>query len=177
MRDMLRVPGAVKSGYLLVEPLTHEARRARAAVARWLRQPSGAQKPSFPSFTHPWHRTLTPSARPPARSKRTVLVNRGWVPPDWRANWAAGAAARQPAGRVAVTGVAQGSEEPSSFVPRNEPAKGNFYYVDVPGIVSCRRGVASDLRRCVPAAGAAAAGGPDACVRLVRLTKRRPQSD
>jgi surfeit locus 1 family protein len=70
------------------------------------------------------------------RSKRTVLVNRGWVPPDWKKHWREGVSAQQPQGRVEVTGVAQGSEEPSSFVPRNEPDRGNYFWVDVPGIVS-----------------------------------------
>ncbi|GBF90555.1 hypothetical protein Rsub_03126 [Raphidocelis subcapitata] len=92
MRAMLSVPGAVKSGYLLITPLKHEG------------------------------------------SNRTVLVNRGWVPPDWRRRWGDGVAAQQPAGRVVATGVGQGSEEPSGFVPRNEPEKGNFYWLDVPGI-------------------------------------------
>ncbi len=78
-----------------------------------------------------------------------MLVNRGWVPPTWRSGWRDGEAARQPAGRVAVTGVAQGSEEPSSFVPRNEPARGNFYFVDVPAIVRRRGGA-------LPAASSAA---------------------
>lgn len=80
---------------------------------------------------------VTPRPAPKrARSQRTVLVNRGWVPPEWRRRWREGVAAQQPAGRVAVTGVAQGSEDPSSFVPRNEPDKGNFYWLDAPGIVS-----------------------------------------
>ncbi|KAI8466985.1 MAG: SURF1 family-domain-containing protein [Monoraphidium minutum] len=92
MRAMLSEPSAAKGGYLLIEPLKHEA------------------------------------------SNRTVLVNRGWVPPDWRARWGDGAAAAQPAGRVLVTGAAQGSEEPSGFVPRNEPDRGNFFWLDVPGI-------------------------------------------
>lgn len=74
------------------------------------------------------------------RSNRTVLVNRGWVPPDWRRRWHDGVAREQPQGRVVATGAAQGSEEPSGFVPRNEPDKGNFYWLDVPGIVSTRHG-------------------------------------
>jgi len=69
-----------------------------------------------------------------------VLVNRGWVPPDWKKQWQEGVQQQQPGGRVVVTGVAQGSEDPSSFVPRNEPDKGNYYWVDVPGIVSFLRG-------------------------------------
>jgi hypothetical protein len=37
---------------------------------------------------------------------------------------------------VTVEGVVQGSENPSSFVPPNNPAEGNYYWLDVPGIVS-----------------------------------------
>lgn len=61
------------------------------------------------------------------------------MPPDWRTQWEQRFKGQQPAGRVEVTGVAQGSEEPSSFVPRNEPDKGNYFWVDVPGIVSKTR--------------------------------------
>ncbi|KAF8058109.1 SURF1 [Scenedesmus sp. PABB004] len=92
MRAMLVVPSALKSGFLLLTPLTSDDGR------------------------------------------HTVLVNRGWVPPYWKAEWAARYAALQPAGPVAVTGVVQGSEEPSSFVPPNSPATGEFFWLDVPGI-------------------------------------------
>lgn len=42
----------------------------------------------------------------------------------------------QPTGRVRVTGVVQGSEQPSGFVPPNDPQQGNFFWLDVQGIVS-----------------------------------------
>lgn len=72
-------------------------------------------------------------------SGRTILVNRGWVPPSWRQEWDSRYAAQQAPGDVAVAGTAQGSEDPSSFVPRNEPAKGSWFWLDVPGIVSAAR--------------------------------------
>ena len=66
-------------------------------------------------------------------------MNRGWVPPVWRHEWRQRYAAQQPAGAVSVAGTAQGSEDPSSFVPRNEPDRGNWYWLDVHGVVSPRQ--------------------------------------
>lgn len=65
-----------------------------------------------------------------------MLVNRGWVPPNWKAQWQDRFAALQPTGSVKVTGVVQGSESPSSFVPHNDPQQGDFFWMDVAGIVS-----------------------------------------
>ncbi|WIA13387.1 hypothetical protein OEZ85_006967 [Tetradesmus obliquus] len=92
MRPMLVTPGALKSGFLLVQPLTSSDRQ------------------------------------------HTVLVNRGWVPPNWKAQWRERFAALQPSGSVSVTGVVQGSESPSGFVPANDAAAGDFFWMDVPGI-------------------------------------------
>jgi surfeit locus 1 family protein len=109
--------------------------RLRGAGAGWAAAaPAAALIRQAPHLAPP--AALVDALHPPSRSGRTVLVNRGWVPADWRVSWAESAAARQPQGTVAVTGVAQGSEDPSSFVPRNEPERGNFYWLDVPGIVS-----------------------------------------
>jgi hypothetical protein len=71
-------------------------------------------------------------------SQATILVNRGWVPPYWRSLWSEVHQSRQPAPLVTVEGVVQCSENPSSFVPTNNPAEGNYYWLDVPGIVSSR---------------------------------------
>jgi cytochrome oxidase assembly protein ShyY1 len=99
-----------------------------------------------------------------------VLVNRGWVPPYWRSQWAERYAALQPSGRVAVAGVMQGSESPSSFVPVNDPAAGDYFWLDVPGIVrSCVCGPCA-LRaamRCVPCA---------VCLRNRSCMHERPRS-
>lgn len=72
--------------------------------------------------------------------QHTVLVNRGWVPPNWKAEWQQQFMAQQPQGLVDVSGVVQGSEAPSDFVPRNEPDAGMFFWVDVPVLVSKREG-------------------------------------
>lgn len=79
---------------------------------------------------------------PPASShschrQHSVLVNRGWVPPNWKAEWQQHFMAQQPQGRVSVSGVVQGSESPSSYVPDNAPQQGLFFWMDVPGLVSC----------------------------------------
>jgi cytochrome oxidase assembly protein ShyY1 len=68
--------------------------------------------------------------------QHTVLVNRGWVPPNWKAQWQERFAALQPSGSVSVTGVVQGSESPSGFVPPNDAQAGDFFWMDVQGIVS-----------------------------------------
>lgn len=68
--------------------------------------------------------------------QHTVLVNRGWVPPNWKAEWRQHFMQQQPQGLVAVSGVVQGSESPSSYVPQNQPEQGLFFWVDVPGLVS-----------------------------------------
>jgi cytochrome oxidase assembly protein ShyY1 len=65
-----------------------------------------------------------------------VLVNRGWVPPNWKAEWRETFMGQQPQGEVAVSGVVQGSESPSSYVPQNQPQQGSFFWLDVPGLVS-----------------------------------------
>jgi hypothetical protein len=43
---------------------------------------------------------------------------------------------QQPQGLVSVSGVVQGSESPSSYVPQNQPEQGMFYWMDVQGLVS-----------------------------------------
>ncbi|KAK9864270.1 hypothetical protein WJX84_011136 [Apatococcus fuscideae] len=62
-----------------------------------------------------------------------VLVNRGWVPAIWRQD--AGLRSQgEPSGKVALAGVLRHSEKPSMFVPENEPAKGAWYWLDVPAL-------------------------------------------
>lgn len=43
---------------------------------------------------------------------------------------------QQPQGLVSVSGVVQGSESPSSYVPQNHPEQGLFFWMDVQGLVS-----------------------------------------
>ncbi|XP_010551133.1 PREDICTED: surfeit locus protein 1 [Tarenaya hassleriana] len=91
-----------------------------------------------------------------------ILVNRGWVPRSWREksleskdmdvseNQSAKASDEKPwwkfwSKRLAITedqvaalttveviGVIRGSENPSIFVPPNDPSSGQWFYVDVP---------------------------------------------
>ncbi|GAB4814338.1 hypothetical protein N2152v2_001384 [Parachlorella kessleri] len=60
---------------------------------------------------------------------RTVLVNRGWVP----ASWSESPEERekgQPKEQVVVDGVLRLGEQPGEFVPANQPAKGEWYYLN-----------------------------------------------
>lgn len=63
-------------------------------------------------------------------SSRAVLVNRGWVPSEWRDD-VEQQKAGQPAGKVRLEGILRHGEDPGSFVPANEPVKGNWFYVNV----------------------------------------------
>ncbi|MGJ7541999.1 SURF1 family protein [Variovorax sp. LT1R16] len=65
----------------------------------------------------------------------TVLVNRGFVPPERRepANRDAG-----PQGEVGVTGLLRASEPGGMFPRRNDPAIGRWFSRDVPAIAAAR---------------------------------------
>lgn len=65
-----------------------------------------------------------------------VLVNRGFVPTG-RAD-PAGRGEGQVSGTVEVTGLLRFSEEPSLFVPANDPARNAFYRVSVAEISAAR---------------------------------------
>ncbi|CAL8465270.1 g4805 [Coccomyxa elongata] len=62
-----------------------------------------------------------------------VLVNRGWVPASWKTD-AELQASGLPKGRVQIVGVTRSSEPRSSFVPDNNPAKGEWYWLEVPAM-------------------------------------------
>lgn len=64
-------------------------------------------------------------------SHQTVLVNRGWVPEGWKSNY--GPNDETPI--VKVNGVVAESERPSTFVPKNEPSKGNWFSINTSEIV------------------------------------------
>ena len=64
-----------------------------------------------------------------------VLVNRGFVPPDWCA--LRNQCAPGPSGEVTVTGLLRMSE-PSVMLRRNDPAQNRWYTRDVPAIASAR---------------------------------------
>lgn len=62
-----------------------------------------------------------------------VLVNRGWVPAEWRSNPKMRSLGC-PTGQVEVVGVVRASEKRSGFVPDNNPKKGDWYWIDVPAM-------------------------------------------
>lgn len=66
----------------------------------------------------------------------TVLVNRGFVPADWRDP--ASRAAGQPLGTVSITGLLRLSEPGGGFLRTNAPAEGRWYSRDVAAIAQAR---------------------------------------
>ncbi len=63
---------------------------------------------------------------------RTVLINRGFVPPDRRDP--ASRAEGQPQGEISVTGLLRLSEAEGAFLRSNNPTGGNWYSRDVEAI-------------------------------------------
>ena len=61
-----------------------------------------------------------------------VLVNRGFVPPDWKGD------AAPPAGPVRVTGLLRMSEPGGAFLRHNDPAHDRWYSRDVAAIARAR---------------------------------------
>lgn len=70
----------------------------------------------------------------------TVLVNRGFVPPDKRDP----ATRQSPEGEVTVTGLLRLSEPNGGFLRSNDPAGNRWYSRDVPAIAATRGLAASD---------------------------------
>lgn len=64
-----------------------------------------------------------------------VLVNRGFVPPEWCG--LKGGCAPGPAGELTVTGLLRLSERPN-FIRRNDAARNSWYTRDVPAIAAAR---------------------------------------
>ena len=72
-----------------------------------------------------------------------VIVNRGFVPPELADR--SKRAGSQPQGEVAVTGLARASQQRGWFVPKDDPATGQWYSRDVPAIAA-----AAGLARVAP---------------------------
>jgi len=63
-----------------------------------------------------------------------VLVERGWVPTEKRD--AAARAAGNPPGEVSVDGLLRlaPAEKPGWFIPANDPARGEWFWIDIPAM-------------------------------------------
>lgn len=72
----------------------------------------------------PGHHLLTPLLRADGTA---VLVDRGWVPTDWRSP------SDETRERATVTGIARyrADDEPGRLTPDNEPAAGQWYWYDM----------------------------------------------
>lgn len=66
---------------------------------------------------------VTPLVR--ADGGPTLLVDRGWVPPDWEGSPAAAAE------EVVVQGIVRTASEPGFFVPENRPESNEWYHLDL----------------------------------------------
>lgn len=66
----------------------------------------------------------------------TVLVNRGFVPTELKAQ--ADRASGLIAGETTITGILRASEPRGMFVPAPDPARGEWFNRDVPGIAAAR---------------------------------------
>ena len=95
---------------------------------------------------------LTPLRTP----QFTVLVNRGFVPPDKRAQ--AARPAGNPAGEVTVTGLLRVSEPGGGFLRANDPAADRWYSRDVAAIAA-KRGLGPVAPYFIDADAAANPGG------------------
>jgi surfeit locus 1 family protein len=63
-----------------------------------------------------------------------ILVDRGWVPIDRRAP--ASRAEGQVPGEIRVVGIARAPRPKAAFVPDNDPAKNQWFWVDLPAIAA-----------------------------------------
>ena len=68
----------------------------------------------------------------------TVLVNRGFVLPEWRKRQAAGGQAEADAGPVKVDGLLRMGEPGNGFLRNNDPAANLWYSRDLPAIATAR---------------------------------------
>jgi surfeit locus 1 family protein len=65
-------------------------------------------------------------------SGETVLVERGWVPLELRDPRSRPGSEAD--GEVTVTGILQPGETPGPFTADNDPAKGDWYWIDLPAV-------------------------------------------
>lgn len=60
--------------------------------------------------------------------RQVVLVNRGWIPMEETAPL------HFTKGPIRITGIAQIPPAPDRFTPRNDPAAGDWYWIDLPAM-------------------------------------------
>lgn len=113
------------------EQATDEFRRVRVRVQlasehALVYTPGSALRPDVPGAGY-W-------VMAPASSERgTVVVNRGYVPPDAR-----GKVGAAPAGDVEIIGALRWPEESTYFTPRDEPANNVWYRRDPASIAAAK---------------------------------------
>eukprot|EP00959_Pyramimonas_sp_CCMP1952_P353904 7414831-Pyramimonas_sp.AAC.2 len=74
----------------------------------------------------------------PSDGSAPVLVNRGWVPSEWKEAFEKGNYTRFEALPVHIraSGSVRFNEQASSLVPDNEPDNGQWFWIDVPQLAA-----------------------------------------
>ncbi len=98
--------------------------------------------------------------QPLATAHGTILVNRGFVPPD--------TPVPAPAGEVTLTGLVRRSEPGGGFLRANDPAAGRWYSRDVAAIAAAR-GIAGPVAPWFVDAAASGDGYPKGGLTVVRF--------
>ncbi|KAL3152716.1 hypothetical protein ABBQ38_012307 [Trebouxia sp. C0009 RCD-2024] len=68
--------------------------------------------------------------------EKPVLVNRGWVPATWRSDAKFRQEWESKDGGSSLQAVTRVSEDPSMFVPQNNPKTGEWFWIDVPAMAA-----------------------------------------
>ena len=68
--------------------------------------------------------------------EKPVLVNRGWVPATWRSDAKFRQQWESKDNGATLQAVTRVSEDPSSFVPQNNPKTGEWFWIDVPAMAT-----------------------------------------
>lgn len=68
--------------------------------------------------------------------EKPVLVNRGWVPATWRSDAEIRQQWESKGSDNTLQAVTRVSEDPSSFVPQNNPKTGEWFWIDVPAMAA-----------------------------------------
>ena len=66
--------------------------------------------------------------------EKPVLVNRGWVPATWRSDAEFRHQWESKGSDATLQVVTRVSEDPSTFVPQNNPKTGEWFWIDVPAM-------------------------------------------